>query len=280
MQLKTIFSPIVESWIEFHYTSAMLEDAFREARRINQSGKRQWALDLAERILAENGVRDPKLPKRESVLTPESAPSSVIVPPSVNVANRDPRANWHNQAERLIKLGYARNRRLTPEEYLALVPDFQELPEQYARFFDQALLVDPYLPIRVQLDLLGVVNAAHRSIDDFPKYANPDGSTSPYQVWVQDGSHYMYTSVEEFQAHKPLFERGLNLAEGLALVRENPELALQRGLYLGESRHKAYPTAKHSTVPYLSRSGGSVAIRYAFSKSKHRNFGVPSALKV
>lgn len=131
---------------------------------------------------------------------------------------------WKDQADRLVLLGYPKALGMTEEAYRKSLPPFTE---QRAAEKDGAipLLVDPRVTIPEQLRLLSVENDLADEIP-IPQQETTLTNTlgiatpsSPYQIWVQDGSTYTGQPPA-----LPADERFLTLKEGLALLRERPDL--------------------------------------------------------
>lgn len=141
------------------------------------------------------------------------------------------RFNWQEQIDRLIQRGYHRLRGITEDEYRGLMPEFQPQTEEL-RGFDIALLVDPWADVYQQLRLMSVEDDYDDRSDRV--IANAEGVSTPkrpYQIWAQDGVMYKDKSGIEVSEQLSGGERGLTLIEGLALLRERPQIRRQPGYY-------------------------------------------------
>ncbi len=148
--------------------------------------------------------------------------------------------NWSEQAERLIDLGFHVELGINEDEYRATIPAFQPQPPKFKGRFDLPVLIDPRVSLQRQLELHKIfvnhqiteADLTRLSIKEAAKQHIPN---VPYQLWVRAELRTLeelsrtdedvIRSVGEFTYD----ERGLTAIEGLALIREAPNI-LYNGL--------------------------------------------------
>lgn len=150
---------------------------------------------------------------------------------------------WSLQIEKLINLGFHAELGMTDDEYKATMPAFQPQPPRFKGRFDIPLLVDPRVSLQRQLELSKIVNYDINEADltrlSLAESNKPHIPKDPYQLWIRAilesldlarrlGKFKPLRSIKEFTYD----ERGLTAIEGLALLREQPNL-LYNGFFGG-----------------------------------------------
>lgn len=140
---------------------------------------------------------------------------------------REAQKRWSGQAQRLIQLDYHNELGLSEEKYRTELPSFQllphSLPYEVRRRFRTPLLVDPRVSLSRQLQLQGVpVDPLTREATivslSFKELEKTHISSNPYLIWVSTGT------ADESSRTFTQNDRGLTGIEGLALLREHPNL--------------------------------------------------------
>ncbi|MEK7617071.1 MAG: hypothetical protein AAB414_03370 [Patescibacteria group bacterium] len=204
----------------------------------------------------------------------------------------DPQVSWETQKDHLIKLKFHEYLNMTEEEYRASLPDYQPQPEQFKGRFNKPILVDPRLRLLIQFIRYQVGGYATAIRKDTAKTKRLEELNpiqhQPYQIWVDEGLKLQGLSEDDAIKNFADDERGLNIIEGLALIREDHSLLNEHTVDLSGSRevirlpsggtienaprfHKK-PTLHHSNYQLTLHM---VSPRFAAAKSIFPTCGVP-----
>ena len=222
----------------------------RELKTIFERYKQLGLRDLAEEI-NEAEVTD----KYEEIDWPPHA---------------DDEAGWESQLLLLTALGYHDALGMSEEAYRASLPSYQPQPKQFEGRFDTSLLVDPRIPRRRQMQLVGVKNSIGSWLDNFEDVPELN---EPYQVWVQNGIRYLRKNALTFTADKADDERGMNSLEAITLYRELPNVVLDHGVILPGSTTMEHYKVHGGAVLTMGRAKDEATFRFHFAnnqaKGKH-----------
>ncbi|MBI2330188.1 hypothetical protein HYU94_02265 [Candidatus Daviesbacteria bacterium] len=180
--------------------------------------------------------------------------------------------NWSEQMERLIGFGFHSELGMDEDEYRATIPAFQPQPPRYKGRFDVPLLIDPRVSLQRQLDLHKVIVNPQITEADLTRLSlkestKPHIPKEPYQLWIKAdlrtfkeayrSNDLKLRNVQEFTYD----ERGLTAIEGLAILREVPNILYngfpnldQDGMYLldsgvGENKALTLKPLGHTRLP-------------------------------
>lgn len=142
---------------------------------------------------------------------------------------------WSMQIERLIDMGFHAELGMDEDEYRGTMPTFQPQPAKFKGRFDHPLLIDPRVSLQRQLDLHKIlvdhqITEGQVTLLSMRELSKQHIPKQPYQLWTRAelrpyeevhraGGPEMRT-VGEFTYD----ERGLTATEGLALLRESPNM--------------------------------------------------------
>lgn len=170
-----------------------------------------------------------------------------------NTSLTEEEKNWSEQVENLISFGFHVELDMSEDEYKATIPAFQSQPQRLKGRFDHPFLIDPRISLQRQLDLHKVIVNPQITEADLVRLSMRESAKShipndPYQIWVRvdlrtfEQAHktnsLAFRSAQEFTYD----ERGLTAIEGLAILREAPNILYsgfpnfeQEGMYLLDS---------------------------------------------
>lgn len=135
---------------------------------------------------------------------------------------------WKGQIERLLRLGFHAELGITEKQYVEGIPDFQAQPDRFRGRSNLPLLVDPRVSLIRQLQLhslLTDLTQAQLTQLSLDMLKQNEGVNTPYQIWV--GYQYVYKHLKQLAWD----EQPLNVIEGLALLRERPNMFRELGTF-------------------------------------------------
>lgn len=159
-------------------------------------------------------------------------PTSMDVSDEINkiqkehIVELDIQAEWANQTQRYIELGFHREIGLSAEDYLSSLPKFEPQPKSFTGRFDIPILVETRIAPQRQAELAGLsYRLGNFNICDWEKdpgkYKTPD---APYVAWVQDGKKNVKKSVRYIRKTFETDERGATIYDGIALWIAYPSI--------------------------------------------------------
>lgn len=250
----------------------MVRDRFRRA-----------GLDAEADVLSAVSIMFSKagIPESLDSLLPSDTPTvydiegldSVTLPLETAVSSED-EAMWQKQADRLIRLRFHESLRMTEKEYRASLPPFKPQPQELRGSFNIPLLVDPRISLRNQLRLyregLGLVIflVSPQAVNNLGE-GRPE---EPYQIWANNGSRNAGRTSREVNSQLRSGEIGLNTIEGLAMIREHPEILRDRYvLQLPGSTFvdRAWPH-NEPQVTYITGKPDHPRLNTRFDRASHR----------
>lgn len=153
---------------------------------------------------------------------------------------------WGAQIERLINLGFHAELGMSEDNYRASIPAFNPQPERFRGRFAIPVLVDPRVSLQRQLELSRTVvdpDVAQANLTKLSLAENskPYVPQKPYQVWIraftEDFRRVSKTGMIPSRSNRDFAfdERGLTVIEGIALLREFPNLLYTNKSFGGDS---------------------------------------------
>lgn len=120
---------------------------------------------------------------------------------------------FERQISTYIKLGFHKLLGTSLQEYLSSIPDFKPPSKNITGRFDKVLLVEPRVPVWLQLQTAGYKYFINSEVRD----SGDNKHQLPYTTWLQDGSKKELRSL-----HAP-DERDMTIQEGAALLIAYPK---------------------------------------------------------
>jgi len=136
---------------------------------------------------------------------------------------------WREQIDRLMRMGFHEELGMTEEEYYNEISPIESQPLRFQGRFDIPILVDPRVNLRRQLEKHHVPINRNISPADLAKISlqeleSKNAPARPYQIWIRQYNMHDPQSSSEMSKPFQWDERGLSAVEGLAVLREFPDL--------------------------------------------------------
>lgn len=229
----------------------------RELRKLGDN-------DLAKIIAGAHDAFKKRHPELGDIALPQSTRgpkkdklSLIQKPSTAELDQLSIEAEWQDQAQRFIELGFHSELGLTEEQYLATLPKFEPQPEEYRGRFDVSLLVETRIPWEKQAKLACIVVSDYlmSRINETREWEGNHSQTPdvPYTGWFNSWGQRFAKQIRPFDARDQLAadECGAGPFEGVAQQVHHPEVTLE-GKYFDLIGY----SVESGNVPYLLRWDG------------------------